>query len=49
MTEVRLSNRTLQDRLVNELRVTGITTVPAANRYLHERFLATYRAERSQL
>jgi hypothetical protein len=37
-------NRTFQDRLVNELRVTGITTVPAANRYLHERFLATYDA-----
>ena len=31
-------------RLVNELRVAGITTVPAANRYLHERFLATYDA-----
>jgi hypothetical protein len=27
-------NRTLQDRLVNELRVAGITTVAAANRYL---------------
>ena len=37
-------NRTFQDRLVNELRVAGITTVPAANRYLHERFLATYDA-----
>jgi transposase len=37
-------NRTFQDRLVNELRVAGITTVPAANRYLHERFLATYAA-----
>ncbi len=37
-------NRTFQDRLVNELRAAGITTVPAANRYLHERFLATYQA-----
>ena len=37
-------NRTFQDRLVNELRVAGITTMPAANRYLHERFLATYAA-----
>ena len=37
-------NRTFQDRLVNELRVAGIATVPAANRYLHERFLATYAA-----
>ena len=31
-------NRTLQDRLVNELRAAGITTVAAANRYLRERF-----------
>jgi transposase len=37
-------NRTFQDRLVNELRVAGISTVPAANRYLHERFLPTYEA-----
>jgi transposase len=37
-------NRTFQDRLVNELRAAGITAVPAANRYLHERFLATYAA-----
>jgi hypothetical protein len=37
-------NRTFQDRLVNELRVAGITTVPAANRYLTERFLAAYDA-----
>src|SRR2546425_5194557 len=32
-------NRTLQDRLVNELRVAGITTVAAANRYLRDQFL----------
>src|SRR6266852_5218495 len=37
-------NRTFQDRLVNELRVAGITSVPSANRYLHERFLAAYDA-----
>lgn len=37
-------NHTLQDRLVNELRVTGIRTVPAANRYLVERFLPDYNA-----
>jgi len=37
-------NRTFQERLVNELRVAGITTVPAANRYLHERFLVSYDA-----
>ena len=35
-------NRTFQDRLVNELRVAGITTVAAANRYLREHFLAAY-------
>jgi hypothetical protein len=32
-------NRTLQDRLVNEYRVAGITSLAAANRYLLERFL----------
>ena len=35
-------NRTLQDRLVNELRVAGIRTVAAANRYLQERFRPTF-------
>lgn len=39
------ANRTLQDRLVNELRLAGITTVAAANRYLRERFLPAYNAE----
>jgi Helix-turn-helix domain len=38
-------NRTLQDRLVNELRVAGITTVPAANRYLRERFIPAFNVE----
>ena len=37
-------NRTLQDRLVNELRVAGIRTVAAANRYLAERFLPLFNA-----
>lgn len=37
-------NRTLQDRLVNELRVAGIRTVSAANRYLRERFIPDYNA-----
>lgn len=32
-------NRTFQDRLVNELRVAGIATIEAANRYLTERFV----------
>jgi len=38
-------NRTLQDRLVNELRVAGIGTVAAANRYLRMRFLPAFNAE----
>lgn len=37
-------NRTLQDRLVNELRVAGITTLAAANAYLQDRFLPDYNA-----
>lgn len=36
-------NRTLQDRLVNELRQKGIRTVASANRYLREVFLPDYR------
>ncbi len=38
-------NRTLQDRLVNELRVHGIRSVARANRYLEEQFLPAYNAE----
>jgi hypothetical protein len=38
-------NGTLQGRLVNELRVAGITTLAAANRYLRERFLPDFNAE----
>lgn len=37
-------NRTLQDRLVNELRLTGITTVDAANAYLRDAFIPDYDA-----
>jgi hypothetical protein len=37
-------NRTFQDRLVNELRVAKITTVPAANAYLRNQFLPTHNA-----
>ncbi len=37
-------NGTLQDRLVNELRVAGVRTVAAANRYLRERFVPDYNA-----
>lgn len=38
-------NRTLQDRLVNELRAAGITTVEAANSYLRERYIPAHNAE----
>jgi transposase len=38
------ANGTLQGRLVNELRVAGITTRAAANRYLRERFIPDYNA-----
>jgi transposase len=38
-------NRTLQGRLVNELRVAGITSVAAANRYLREQFIPAFNAE----
>jgi transposase len=38
-------NRTLQDRLVNELRAAGITTVEAANGYLRGRYLPTHNQE----
>jgi transposase len=38
-------NRTLQDRLVNELRVAGVSTPEAANDYLRERYLPTHNEE----
>ena len=37
-------NRTLQDRLVNELRLAGVTTLDGANTYLRERFIPDYNA-----
>ena len=37
-------NRTFQDRLVNELRVAGITSLEAANVYLAETFLPRHNA-----
>src|SRR5262249_61703044 len=37
-------NRTLQDRLVNELRGARIRTLEAANRYLRQRFVPTLNA-----
>ena len=42
-------NRTLQDRLVNELRLAGITTVEAANGYLRDRFIPDYNARFTRL
>jgi len=36
------ANRTLQDRLVNELRVAGIRTMEAANAYLQNVFIVDY-------
>jgi hypothetical protein len=38
-------NRTLQDRLVQELRLAGITTLEAANTYLREHYLDAHNAE----
>jgi transposase len=38
------NNRTLQDRLVNELRVAGIRTVAAANRYIEQVYLPRHRS-----
>ena len=38
-------NRTLQGRLVNELRIAGIRTTARANRYLDEVFLPNHNAE----
>jgi transposase len=37
-------NRTMQDRLVNELRLAGITGREPANAYLRDRFIADYNA-----
>jgi transposase len=39
------ANRTLQGRLVNELRITKIRTLTEANRYLTERFIDAYNEE----
>jgi len=38
-------NRTLQGRLINELRVAQLTTLEAANEYLRERYLPTHNEE----
>jgi hypothetical protein len=38
-------NRTLQGRLVNELRVAGISTLEAANAYLREQFIPDYQTQ----
>jgi hypothetical protein len=41
-------NRTLQGRVVNELRVHGIRTLEIANRYLHERFIPDFNTQFSR-
>lgn len=38
-------NRTLQDRLVNELRLARISTLAAANRYLRDSFIPAFNAD----
>lgn len=38
-------NRTLQGRLINELRLAGITTLEAANAYLRDHFIPDYQTE----
>ena len=43
------TNRTLQGRLVNELRVRGIRTVEAANRFLREHYYRDYNEEFAQV
>ena len=39
------ANRTIQGRLVNELRIAGIRDLPLANQYLEQRFLAAYNED----
>lgn len=41
--------RTLQDRLVNELRLAHVVTVEAANAYLRDRFIPDYNATFTRL
>jgi len=41
---VERSFDTHQDRLVKELRLAGISTIPEANRFLHERYLPRHNA-----
>jgi transposase len=38
-------NRTLQDRLVNELKAAGVTTVEGANEYLRRKYIGTHNEE----
>ena len=38
-------NRTLQGRVINELRLAGITTLEAANVYLREQFIPDYNSQ----
>jgi len=45
---IERSFNTLQDRLVKELRLAGIQTMDAANRFLHERYLPAHNASFSR-
>jgi transposase len=38
-------NRTLQDRLVNELKAAGVSTVEGANEYLRRKYIGTHNEE----
>ena len=42
------ANRTIQDRLVNELRTARIATMERANRYLNKEFIPAYNSEFSR-
>lgn len=42
---VERGNRTLQDRLVKEMRLRGISTIGEANKYLREEFIEKYNSQ----
>ena len=42
---VERGNRTLQDRLVKEMRIRGISTIGEANKYLKEEFVGKYNSQ----
>ena len=44
---VERKNRTMQDRLIKELRLAGVSTIPAANAFLRDTFLAKLNAKQT--